>query len=64
MIVKIRSGRHALRLFAETSFRWFKQDGETVKLISLPKFSETNSFVVLNLRTLDAKEVFFDGFLD
>ena len=55
---------HALRLFAETSFRWFKKDGETVKLISLPKFSETNSFVVLNLRTLEAKEVFFDGFLD
>jgi len=44
--------------------RWFKKDGETVKLISLPKFSETNSFVVLNLRTLEAKEVFFDGFLD
>jgi DNA polymerase delta subunit 2 len=44
--------------------RWFKQDGQSVKMISLPKFSVTSSFVVLNLKTLEAEEISFDGLME
>jgi hypothetical protein len=33
-------------------------------MISLPKFSVTSSFVVLNLKTLEAEEISFDGLME
>ena len=41
--------------------RTVAHDGKDVHLLSIPKFSETSSVVLLNLKTLAAEEIIFDA---
>ena len=41
--------------------RTFELNGGNVTLVSIPRFSKTRSLVMVNLRTLEAKEVSFGG---
>ena len=41
-------------------FRTYKKNGAVVKMISVPKFSRTKSFVMLNLKNLEAEEISFE----
>jgi len=45
--------------FGQSTF--VSEGGHEVKLLSVPNFSRTSSLVVLNLKTLEAEEVFFDA---